>query len=114
MGVCSIRLGAQAPKRYSNYNTVAALHPALVVEGCYSVVVRCDMEFLIGLLVGLFAYGSIMYILYWGNIICCINTEEEIITRILIGLGWVCFIPHIIYAFIRYKIIKPIIKRIKK
>ena len=62
------------------------------------------MEFLIGLLVGLFAYGSII----------CINTEEEIITRILIGLGWVLFIPHIIYAFIVHRIIKPIIKRIKK
>lgn len=72
------------------------------------------MEFLIGLLVGLFAYGSIMYILYWSSAITCINTEEEIITRILIGLGWVLFIPHIIYAFIVHKIIKPIIKRIKK
>ena len=72
------------------------------------------MEFLIGLLVGLFIYGSIMYILYWGNIIYCINTEEEIITHILIGLGWVWYIPRAIYAFTRYKIIKPIIKRIKK
>ena len=62
------------------------------------------MNFLIGLLVGLFIYGTIMYFLYWGDFIgayCLIYGDAKIFIYILIGLGWVWFIPHFLFSIIR-------------
>lgn len=61
------------------------------------------MGFLIGLLIGLFVYGSIMYYLYWSNTInkyTYSNSKIEIFIYILIGLGWVWFIPHALVSLV--------------
>ena len=68
----------------------------------------------IGIGIGVFVYGSILYWLYMEGAIHMINKKERFILWLLIGVGYVWFIPHIIVAFVYYKIIKPIIKRIKK
>lgn len=71
------------------------------------------MNFLIGLLVGLFIYGSIMYYLYWSDTIganCYMGKEGRVLVYVLIGIGWIWFIPHLIISLI-IRLVKKIRKR---
>ena len=72
------------------------------------------MEFLIGLLVGMFICGTFNFVMVW---LCgwyvAINKRNKIIQWINIGLGYVWMIIYIPFCFVVVTIQK-LIKRIKK